>query len=313
MKIAYLVFAHTDPRALGELVRALVTHDPGAFLFIHVDRSVSIEPFHAACMSSDRIRFASQRIRVSWCAFSFLKAQVELLRMAVNHQPELMERFIFLSGLDFPIADPYNINQEFSKTENQAREFVGGSNITRSSLSSARWRISRYHLFRDAHIPRWPKRMAMKLARDLSWALGIRRPVQATLGGRRVDVFTGSDWIGISRDFARRILQTFDHDSEFTNYFRYSFCPSEMFYHTILNNTEFRPQGMDADVEWHNAPVSDLPRLTPLHFIDYTEAITVFDESDFDRLIESGKPLTRKLATGRSDALRSLIRHRWRS
>jgi len=158
-------------------------------------------------MSSDRIRFASQRIRVSWCAFSFLKAQAELLRMAVNHQPELMERFIFLSGLDFPIADPYSINQELSKRENQTREFVGGSNITKSSLSSARWRINRYHLFRDAHIPHWPKRMAMKLARDLSWALGIRRPVQATLGGRRVDVFTGSDWIGITRDFARRILQ----------------------------------------------------------------------------------------------------------
>jgi hypothetical protein len=311
VKIAYLIFAHTDPPALAELVDALISHDPNAHIFIHVDGSVAIEPFRAACMGSDRTMFASGRIRVSWCGYSFLRAQVELLRMALNQKPQHIERFVFLSGLDFPIVNPHAISQRLADRENRLREFVGGANITRSSLDSARWRINRYHLFRDAQIPRWIKRIVMKLARDLAWALGISKPVQATLAGRRVDVYTGSDWIAVTRGFGEHILEVFDNDKPFTSYFRFSFCPTEMFYHTILNNSTFLSPGDAADLPWHCAPVDDLPSLTPLHFIDYTESIRVLDASDLPRLIASEKPFARKLATGRSDALRSLIRLRW--
>ena len=54
-------------------------------------------------------------------------------------------------------------------------------------------------------------------------------------------------------------------------------------------------------------PYPGLDALTPLHFIDYNPVIKILDESDYTRLIESGKMFCRKVVSGKSDELVALI------
>ena len=50
-----------------------------------------------------------------------------------------------------------------------------------------------------------------------------------------------------------------------------------------------------------------LTALTPLTFIDYSTNIKILDEFDFDRITKSGKMFCRKVITGESDLLMTLI------
>ncbi len=103
---------------------ALTNYDSEAVVIVHVDQKVNIEPFAFACKKYSRCSFLKRRNRVSWGGFSILKVQIELLREAITNANSKIGRFVFLSGLDFPIASPARINAFF--TEHPDTEFVGG-------------------------------------------------------------------------------------------------------------------------------------------------------------------------------------------
>ena len=305
MKIAYLIVAHCDPKALGKLVDILMKHDREALVMVHVDRKVDIDPFLSLCNKHPRCRFLERRVRVSWGAFSILKVQVELLRESITNASSEIERFVFLSGLDFPIYSPARINAFF--TEHPDTEFVAGANISSCGIDSALWRVNRFHAFRDSLLPKQVKRVVTKLIRDGLSAIGIRKSTRPLLSGEHVDVFFGGEQFAITRRFAERALSDYDRDTVFREYFRTTFSPAEMFWQTILYNSKFRPGRFD----WNDAHVSDLSKLTPLHFLRYHEQIEVMELKDLDELMNSGRLFFRKAVSGISDDLITSLENSW--
>jgi hypothetical protein len=67
---------------------------------------------------------------------------------------------------------------------------------------------------------------------------------------------------------------------------------------TIVFNSRFAPAAQLCEGSYRG-----LASLTPLHHLEYTDAIRVFEEDDFEGLLASGKIFFRKAQSGRSDGL----------
>ncbi|MBS6396162.1 MAG: hypothetical protein KH452_03265 [Clostridiales bacterium] len=65
-KIAYLISAYTEPKTLGNMVRAL--NCDSVDFFIHVDKKVKIEPFIRELDMLSNVYFLNntQRVKVNW-------------------------------------------------------------------------------------------------------------------------------------------------------------------------------------------------------------------------------------------------------
>lgn len=308
-KLAYLITAHVDPESLAALASTLIAYDPHALVYIHVDKKVELAPFTEAVPEHERIQFLPERIAVSWGGFSFLEAQVSLLRHALIDADSRADRFIFLSGLDFPLIRPDRIRKAFEA--NPDLEFIGGSNLTDSGVKAALWRIDRYHLFLDSRLPGPIQKLASKLTLAIFRVLRIKKSTYAPMGPNLVPVYTGSDWFALTERFACFALKQFDKDPALRAYFRHTFVPSELFWHTVCYNSNFQP--VAGRFKWNTTDVSDLLGLAPLHHFTYDKQVGGLTEADLPDLLKSGKLFGRKFFTGKSDQLRRNLIARWES
>ena len=101
MRIAYLILTHTDPQQLKRLVASLYVAD-STFFFIHVDAKQDIIPFQAALQDCHDYQFIPKRIAINWGGYSLCMAEKELLKASIQFTP-ICDRFILLSGLDYPL------------------------------------------------------------------------------------------------------------------------------------------------------------------------------------------------------------------
>ena len=88
--------------------------------------------------------------------------------------------------------------------------------------------------------------------------------------------------------------------NEIRNYFQTSYAPDELVIATIVMNSEFGRQA-------HLSRSRRLEDLSMLHYLRYTDHIWTYDEKDFEKLINSGKPFVRKLMSGKSEKLIEMI------
>ena len=75
-----------------------------------------------------------------------------------------------------------------------------------------------------------------------------------------------------------------------------------MLVQTIVFNSKYAKKAI-----LHEGEYPGLVGLTPLHYIEYNGLIRVYDEDDFEMLINSGKMFVRKVKSGISDKLISKI------
>ena len=105
MKIAFLVAAHTDIEQLKRLSKSLLKNGD---VYIHIDAKVkNITDFinqltfnTLSYSQGNKIIFL--KISVAWGGYSQIKCQSLLFQQALNSSQKY-ERFVYLSGLDYPI------------------------------------------------------------------------------------------------------------------------------------------------------------------------------------------------------------------
>jgi hypothetical protein len=117
MKVAYLILAHNTPRHLSRLVAALTSESSG--FFIHVDRKSNEDDFRSA--EGPGVHFAEERVAVYWGDFSQVEATLVILRAALA-DPRDFDRFVLLSGSDYPLRSASYIEQFFAR--NADKEFI---------------------------------------------------------------------------------------------------------------------------------------------------------------------------------------------
>lgn len=290
IRIAYLISAHTDPKHLQRLVSAL--DDGLAHYFIHIDGKVDDKPFRTLLPPDERIHYVVPRIKTLWGDITQVYYQCSLLRAAVNFSLSF-DRICTLSGLDFPLLSPLQINAFFAAQPH--KEFIQGICLTDQNESVTRL----YRIYRPQTRVPWLSvklnNKVRKMHRLLLYAFGKRKKLYTPDGKK---LYKGADWWAITPALAREMLRMLDNDARLLSYFSTLFAPSEVVWQTLVFNSSYSANAMLSTGNYVS-----LAQLTPLHHIDYSTNIAVFTLKDWDKLMDSGKLFCRKTMTGVSDDL----------
>ena len=295
MKIAYLISTFTDPQHLSRLIKALDGAD--VHFFIHVDAKVDIRPFDELT-KGDNVHYLSDRVNVYWGTYSQVEFQMRMIQAALDLSVRF-DRLFMLSGQDYPLWSNGQIRDYLSQCGEH--ELISGICLDTEEVEESKKRI--YRLFRPQTDIRWLSAKAndwlSKALRKFCKLTGMRKKLWMEVDGKQWHLFKGSDYFCLSHDLAAYVVRTWQEQPAIHQYFKTSFAPSETCIPTIVfNNPTYA-----ALADLHTGDYTTLKALTLLHYIDYVPVIRIWNDADFDELVNSGKMFARKFTTADSTPL----------
>ena len=290
VKIAFLILAHHRPEQLKKLMQAL--DDPRFDFFVHVDRRENSVPFlEQSCpLRYSKLKFISRRHRVFWGDISMVDATLELFHEALK--AGAYERFVLLSGEDYPIQSNDTIYARLTQRE---QEFINGMKLKNTVQVEGFWFWKLSHRF------------TVRCIRKLLHLLRIRKKPWFFVEGRKWEIYHASQWVGLTRECAQHLVTVMDQHPRIRRYFRFSHAPDQLVIPTILYNTpEFRDK-TTTDPHRHYT-FNEYPAL---HYMRYHPqrgtSVEYLDESAYEDLLASGKLFLRKVSAGKSDRLVAML------
>jgi hypothetical protein len=224
MRIAYLMLVHKNPQLLKRAIAMLSSED--CAFHIHVDRKADIREFSA--IGGGNIFFSEQRIPVYWGEFSQVEATMLLVRQALAC-PANYDYLVFLQGSDYPLRSGRYIQGFLEK--NRGREFINLVKMPAPGYPLSKINKVRYPFGKPI------RRLATRALAKVGLAY---RNYRKHLGG--LEAYAGQAWWTLSRDACRYTLEFAACNPHVEKYFRNAFTSDEMFFHTILGNSPFRPR-----------------------------------------------------------------------
>lgn len=225
--IAFLILAHAEPALLRRL--ALALHAPWARFFIHVDAKVEIAPFKAALSDIPGIVLIDERIKVHWCGWSTVKATLNLLEAAIRASPSA-QRFVLLSGSCYPVRENATLRDFLLKNE----EYIDAVKMPNEEEGKPLSLLTQWH-FEGGNRASGPVALVIRQLNKLGRFVPYRE-VRKGLNGRTP--YAGSAWWAVTRRTAEEFLRVANTEPQFVHLYKYSACPDESFFHTILLNGE---------------------------------------------------------------------------
>ncbi len=298
IQIAYLIIAHNQPQHLSRMVNAL-NHN-NAHFFIHIDGKSDISEFLSYSYPVNT-HFLKKRFHLYHEGFSIVEAMILLIKEAFKNPA--IDYFAFLSGWDYPIKSNAYI-LDFLK-ENYPKNFISYYPLIKDA--DYKGNVHKYYFIDSiAHLPKvlqGPLKLIMENA-------PIYRPFLPGLIPYR-----GSAWSCIGRISISYILDALETEEgkRLKNFYKYSFCADEMFFHTLLLNSSHAHlcQGYE-ELSRQLAQSQTLKNenKTYLHYIDWDksrENPALLDLSDYEKLMESEALFARKFHEEKSAELLSEI------
>lgn len=225
MKIAYLMEVHDSPRLLKRLIAALSCKDSD--FFIHVDRKANLRQFSG--VNGDNIFMTKERIPVYYGGYSQVEATLILLREALAGSQDY-DYFVLLSGSHYPLRSKEYIYRFFER--NRGSEFISMAGMPDNARGLPLSKIDRIYFEEDDP----GRRFLFKILARVGLA---QRDHRKCLGS--VAAYGGSSWWALTREACRYIIDFAQSNEGISRFFRHTPTPDEMFFHTILGNSPFRP------------------------------------------------------------------------
>lgn len=307
MNIAFLISAYKDPAQLKKLINAL--QGEGSHFYVHIDKKVDISSFLKVCpefqANNQSLTYLKKRFPIYWGGFSQVKYQFAMLDAAINSNTTF-DRFVIITGQDYPLISHPQIIEEFSK--NRKKEYITGYNLSNSSKkhkanAEQLELVQIYHFFRDFY-PFPPKivNVFSGISRRLMKILPIRKKPYFKINGKKWDIYKSSSYMAITGECAKYIHQQMQN-KKIINYFKWSCIPEEFFIPTILFNSVFaqNAEAIKSDI------YPGLKKLSAITYFNYDDIIKIFDENDIDELKNSRKLFARKFATNKSEKLIEIL------
>lgn len=317
MRIAYLVMAHNQPEHLLRMVNALDFE--GAVFYIHIDKKSDATPFTSLFSNRENIHLLRDRVTANWMGFSLVEVSLRLLAQAIR---DGFDYCVQLSGVDYPIKSNEYLLSFFEKAEKEYLTF---------------WRLEdrpswqhkvQYYYFIDAiPIRGWSINSEPVYWRRLFWGRFFKyqkfMPKRRFLKG--MTPYGGSDWWTLSYGCAAYVLKFVEENPGFKRFYKTTAAPCEMFFQTIVLNSEWAPrvENYDNYQEWSAArpkektqsEINMLPEESfNYRYIDWSgeqtgarERPAILDERDWERIKNSRSHFARKFDPQRSAKLLDLI------
>ena len=291
MKIAYLILAHNNPKHLQRLITSLSSS--ASSFFIHLDQKSDCADF--ASIKGENIYFIKNNIAVFWGDFSIVEATLILLRTALLAQHNF-ERFVLLSGADYPIRSTAHIESFFEARKTE--EFI-------DLQSSGKWyKINLCNGLTNYYIrPTYYNAIVVKVINKIIKLSRIYRRDYKTYLGALLP-YGGSAWWALSREACDFILNFVKNNNKIVNFFKNTSIPDESFFQIILGNSNFKSKIVSSVtyVDWANPskPVC----ITDKHIALFNKASSFTKDGFFG----GEKLFARKCPANSSDLIAKLLR-----
>lgn len=293
MEINYLLLVHNEPTQLARLVKRLSTSD--ARFYIHVDLKSEIGQFLSVVPANNQVIYIKNRVNCIWGDLSMVNATINGLRQIVADNGRGYT--VLMSGQDYPLKSNQFIRDFFCN--NDGYNFISMFSLPTKNWADERDGLNRVEYYklnisdRRADIRILPPLSDSRLAKHYfnsqsENVLGvIDKHLEMLMHPRPTlnyitQFYGGSQWWAFPIETIRVILDFLDTHPDYVDFFRYSFVPDELFFHTIVGNSpELRNKVKDTVtyVDW----VSNGP-FRP----------AVFDCSFYDQLIGRNELFARK-------------------
>ncbi|WP_432020991.1 beta-1,6-N-acetylglucosaminyltransferase [Streptomyces sp. 1222.5] len=279
----FAILAHTEPELLARLIGRLSPFP----VVIHIDAGAQATKFREAPGAS----YVQERVGVRWGGFSLVRATAALYRSALRLAGP-NDHIVLLSGQCYPTRPV----EEFAEylTSAPFRQHCKAAELTESTSAADRV-LKRWYF--DA-IPAGPG--ASYIPRAL-----LRRGMSAITPRRRMSMFgdirpvAGSQWTALTADCVADLL-AMAKDRRWETLYRSTLAPDEMFFHTLLWNSDWRHELESTELRpWKDNLTSDF---TNFHYVDrHLKGIRSI--ADLSAIENSGMFFTRKVELLRSKEL----------
>lgn len=303
MKIAFLNLCHCDSDVVKRVADKL-TKNPNFDMYIHVDAKTSITPFREKLKDNKQVYFVENRQKVYWGGFNAIKATMELINKALDNDRNY-DYFILLQNLDYPIKSNEYIEEFFAKNPNT--EYIRGCKIA----CTKDWHYARKYKLYNSRDKEFYLKQHSKMVRVLHNAVNLLKSITTihfngiVKDGKDVLYmhYGAAQW-AVTRACAIYFRDFYNTHQKFNKKMMHVQFPDEEYFHTIVHSSDkFKKRCVRYDepeqrwlVNWRN-----------IHYFEFPKAVTVFEEKDFERLINREELFIRKVKSGVSDSLMDKI------
>ena len=260
MKIAYLLLAHDHPLHLVRLIAAIQTEH--AHIFLHIDkksRGMMYLP------NTNTMTVIKDAVTVNWGGFSIVQATLNLLQEATTCGE--YDYFILLSGADYPIRSNASILRHLEHY--QGKEFMNLCKMPEVNKTFDRIVYPFIENKYDFALPGISKAVN-----------GVIKRINKKLHSRRfkrrypqqyahLTFYAGTQWWALSRPCVDYILQFLKQNPAYSQFYKYTRVPDEMFFHTMIGNSPFKENVVNAFMyaDWVTGPSSSHPAIITLQHL----------------------------------------------
>ncbi len=174
------------------------------------------------------VTFVRRRVRVYWGGWSQVEATLRLMQCAMT-KDRTLARFALISGACYPLKSNETLRDYLLCDE---REHISAFPMPDGARDKPLTRLTRWHLQRGLR----GTGIGARAARLVNDALRVLPPRR--LAG--LVPYAGSSWFVLTRDAVATILERVETDRRFVSFFRYSHCPDESFFQTLLASSALR-------------------------------------------------------------------------
>ena len=283
VKIAYLVIAYMDPEQLKRLaVRLCRTSD----VFVHINASVDLVPFQQALSGvhgSGKVIFSKDRYRIVWGGYSILKAAFSMMEQAFRQ--DTYDRFVLLTGLDYPIRSDEEIEAFFF--DNAHKEYIC-ADIVRGEQYDHLY----YHASRDHRILHKCFQVYEKILRK-SGKKGKRDYV--VYNGKEYHLYGIAPKWALSGECASYLLHFYKNNRGFNRYFQLMHAPDDFYVATVLFNSKFRNS------------IESRENIFKIVWLPDDKGAKILDQEDYQELLSDNSLYAKKFQSGYSEELIEML------
>ena len=283
LKIAYLVIAYMDPEQLKRLAARLCgTSD----VFVHINASVDLDPFRRALAGvhgNGRVFLSRERYRIVWGGYSILQATFSMMEQAF--QRERYDRFVLLTGLDYPIRSDEEIETFF--LENAHREYIHADVV-----SGEQYDHLYYHASRDHRILHKCFQIYEKILRKCGKK---GKEDYVVYRGEKYDLYGIVPKWALSGDCASYLLDFYKNNKAFNRYFQRMHAPDDFYVATVLFHSRFR----DA--------IESREDIFRIIWLPEDKGAKILSQEDYEKLMEGNCLYAKKFQSGYSEDLIDLL------
>ena len=275
MNFIYGIICHQFTHPLIFLVSELIK-SPHSIILIHVDQKSEIKHIRTSLPNSSQIYFLTERVDVQWGAYTQIEATLKLLNYANQFD---YKYFSLLSGDDIPLM-PIEHIEKYLLTSDQ--EYIGYEPLA-DPAHRVKYLYPAFFFIKEKSIV---AKMKCKILTFLhKFGLFTQNIDQLP------ELYKGSQWFILSHQAVQYILDFIENNKNYDLAFRKSLCADEVYFHTILYNSYLNERIYHPEDEQEVAEGG-------LRYIDWMSGPDypkILDESDFDKMKQSGMLFARKV------------------